>query len=168
MGVDFKIIEPGSSVISEDILQSFEKIIGFALPKDYRAFLLENNGGYPEYENFHVKSKADIGIEGFSSIQIENGQPNYEEFYLEDPVLDQKFMVIGYDGCGNYLCMRKEGKDAGCIYFIDHDCDSHWEVEDIEQGSTEVAWCAFYKTHDNFSALREANCINEELEEEDY
>lgn len=47
-----KILGFGKANI-EDI-ERYEKTTGFIFPEDYKQFLLENNGGYPEYKENYI------------------------------------------------------------------------------------------------------------------
>lgn len=47
-----KIIGYGKAKI-EDI-ERYEKTTGFKFPEDYKQFLLDNNGGYPEYKENYI------------------------------------------------------------------------------------------------------------------
>lgn len=48
-----KILGFGKANI-EDI-ERYEKTTGFIFPEDYKQFLLENNGGYPEFKENYIK-----------------------------------------------------------------------------------------------------------------
>ena len=164
----FKIIDAGTSLNDEHII-ALEKAMDIVLPNDYRAFLQKYNGGYPKHEFFRAEGdKPNISVAGFSSIQFADSKPDFQDFVIDDPLVDEKFLVIGFDGCGNYLCLRKNGKDKGKLYFFDHDTDTKiWDVEDINPKETELAWCAAYKIQDNFEALVASNYEEEDEEPED-
>ena len=161
----FKIIDSGTTLNDEHLIV-MEKAMDIVLPDDYREFLQKYNGGFPEHEFFRSEDKKpNISLAGFSSVQFADSKPDFQDFLIDDPLVDEKFIVIGFDGCGNYLCMRKDGKDKGKLYFFDHDTDERiWEIGDIDPKKTELPWCAAYKVQDNFEALV-ANNYEEEDEE---
>ena len=69
MGFDWaSVIKPNRSSVNAQDLDGFEDVLGFALPDDYRDFLLRFNGGRVVVEHkFRVPEiPFDLGMEYFS------------------------------------------------------------------------------------------------------
>jgi hypothetical protein len=77
----------------EQNVAAFEQQIGFTLPKDYRRFLVENNGAEILDQTFFVKDLD------------------------KEVMLDVLFgVVIGHDPGGHQLLLITDGEDKGICY----------------------------------------------------
>ncbi|PCJ95142.1 MAG: hypothetical protein COA45_12505 [Zetaproteobacteria bacterium] len=152
------------------MLYIMSEALDMVLPEDYRTFLQVNNGGftieYVAFKSLDGEGKS-IAVEAFSSISVEdNGNLDLSSFEIGEHALDEKFIAIAYDGCGNYLCLRKHGPDAGKIYWLDHDCgDNLWQIDDVDRKNCDVAWDSFYLVQDSFSNFVNAAYKDEEAYE---
>ena len=103
-------------------VSAFEQKIGFALPEDYRQFLLNNNGARVNSQAFFVKSlNKDVII--YILYGLTNGQSRaltvgYWLAEHEDDI-GEKELVIGHDPGGHQLLLITDGDDKGGYYW-DH------------------------------------------------
>lgn len=124
-----RITDPGPK-LTQSQLDAVEKILGVVFPPQYRTFMLETNGGFPEPNSFDLKDGGDgsclsyfysIGLAGEQREQLTSRQ----EFRAGR--LPTKFIAIGPDPGCNEICLNCSiGADYGKIYFWDHDfeCDA--------------------------------------------
>lgn len=119
-------MEKTNPLINDTCLKALEQLWGFNLPKAYRNFLLECNGGEPKKKCFDLKDKSDGSvIDEFLSI-INN--------YNSNLLLDLKdvgkrcpshMIPIADDGFGNRILLSAKGADRGKVYFWDHDMEAN-------------------------------------------
>lgn len=124
-----EITEAGEPLTEADIA-SFERILGFSLPKDYRDFLLEHNGGKPfpywfSYLDENGKEDRDgvghlYGL-GFSNPDYRNLQKTRDCFSGRIPF---ELLAVGDDPCGNQICVATQGKQFGQLFLWNHE-DEH-------------------------------------------
>ena len=144
-----------------DVLTALEQALKVSLPSSYRTFLGQYNGGIVKDEIVFKALSGDEGavkIEGFSGVLLNDaGVADFSAFQVQDAAIDAHFLIIGHDGCGNYLCLRKSGEDAGKIYWLDHDSDETlWQAGDLNRQDCEVAWSSLFLVQNSFEALLEA------------
>lgn len=141
-----KLTKSGPRIEEATVLR-FESELGTHLPGDYRAFLLQHNGGVPETNDFDLPSGGGSGVNLFYGLSG-----------LTDPVqpsdlrAERKRMVgrvpghilpIGDAEGGNLVCISLSGQDRGAVYFWDHE----EEAEEEESPSYQN----LFKLADNFS-----------------
>ena len=108
--------------LNEKTVADFEIRNAFELPNDYRAFLLAHHGGVPE-PSFYWVVRDDWGsdIETFYGF----GRIGYDlQEYLDARELmgiSSDMLVIGDDGCCNYLSIGISGSRRGQVFYIDHE-----------------------------------------------
>ncbi len=130
---------------SEAEIAKFEEHIGYGLPDDYRAFLLEHNGGHPSPDAFTLtmddREEEDIVMCFFPMRDMALGSVEVEEFQelrtwpvhcawadLQDDLknlyekeLDEPLLPIGTDGSSNYFCVVLDGAEKGSVVFLDNE-----------------------------------------------
>lgn len=113
-------------------LLALEHKLRITLSKDYRDFILHNNGGQPKPCVFSYK-----GVDGFESQSVINwfhaiydGEENNFEstylFYSENGRIPPSVVPIASDPGGNMICMSISGNDRGMVYFWDHELESSY------------------------------------------
>ncbi|MFG0332801.1 MAG: SMI1/KNR4 family protein [Maioricimonas sp. JB049] len=129
---------------SEATIAELETHIGHPLPADYRAFLLEHNGGCPEPDAFTLRlfddeEEEDVVMCFFPARELALGTvevPAFEELrtwplhsarddlqhdlvHLCDKVMEEPLLPIGTDGSTNYFCLELSGHRAGSVLFLE-------------------------------------------------
>ena len=120
-------IDNGGYKLDEKIFKVVERFLGLKLPKAYRTFLLDVNGGKCSSNSFFISEK-----EGEDSIRYFFGINEDESYDLLSCIKRYKKRVplnmlpIANDSFGNLILLSISDPDYGKVYFWDHD----WEVED--------------------------------------
>ena len=122
------IIEnPTPNLINENIVKVLETYFAFKLPKDYRKFLLETNGGNPTKRYFLKKGTNELGeIRYFLGIIPEYSKGLLEKKAMFDGRIPSNTLTIGSNSGGNLILLSVKGPDYGKVYYWDH----NWEAED--------------------------------------
>jgi len=115
-------ITPWGENTEEDIL-AFEKQIGFSLPRDYRQFLLVNNGAVVNEQTFFVKGlDQEVLMNAFFGITNPRSRGLTLGYWLKeysDDEIGEGELIIGNDPGGHQLLYITHGEDEG-IYYWDH------------------------------------------------
>lgn len=114
-------IEMTHERLSLEELEAFEKKQDIKLPKYYREFLLEYNGGYPNPSVYKISDD-----EGESVLNIFYGIGNmYDNLEKKldffDEILDLEFIPIADDPGGNQICLGLNEEYCGQIFHWNHD-----------------------------------------------
>ena len=118
----------------------FEKQAHITLPKDFRNFLLQYNGGQPIPSFFWIKPQEDgssvhqfYGLHGgpaYLSLETFAGKERYG--------IPESMLPIGDDRTGNYICIGISSTNFGKVFFLDHDKHPFHNPNSLE-GVTELA-----------------------------
>jgi hypothetical protein len=109
-------IEQAPGAASHRALRKVEKVIGADLPSQYREFLAKHGGGRPVPATFRVGEGIGGTINEF--YDIDGLSDTYRVFQGRIPA---HLLAIGYDGCGNQVCLAVSGEELGSVWFWDHE-----------------------------------------------
>jgi hypothetical protein len=109
---------------SRDGIAQFEAHRGVLLPREYKKFLLNSNGGMPTSHIFAVPGFHGQGSSLNSFYGIHNGPKHHQldwacEVHKER--IPDDLIPIASDAFGNEICIGWKGKRRGKIYFWDHE-----------------------------------------------
>lgn len=141
-----EIIDPlPAGPTNEREVAEFETHIGHALPDDYRAFLLQHNGGRPEPNTFTLNvwgvaeensvlcffpmrdlSVGDVVVEELEELRTWPLHCAWKDLTsdlinLYEKELDETLLPIGTDGNSNYFCVALDGPQRGGVVFLEHE-----------------------------------------------
>ena len=121
----------GNRPISEERLKAFENAIGTGLPEDYRQFLLENNGGTPKQGSHfsfveHGK-KTDSRLMYFYGLDRSRDENIEVQIKIRTGRMPREVIPIAADPFGNEVCLVIHGREAGVVYFWNHEEESEDE-----------------------------------------
>lgn len=130
---------------SEKVIKKFEKKIKESLPKDYRDFLSQTNGGeltntlvYPFTENGRATHEGITVFYGLSEDGDGSLDENFEIFRdKKEPRMLNYMIPIGEDEGGNQIVILLNKKEFGHVYFWDHEFD----LSSLEKGDDERENC---------------------------
>jgi len=122
-----EIKESGEPLTEADIAD-FERYLGCPLPRDYRKFLLNHNGGTPEPDGFSLvywggKSEDDqVSFYGLGPSVREGHNLRWTQECFKGRI-PSELLPIGDDPGGNQLCLCIHGKQSGSVHFWDHELE---------------------------------------------
>src|SRR4051812_188768 len=127
MGTSWAPFPESGPRVTEDDVRRFEREFGQELPADYRAFLLEVNGGYAPRSHcvFTLRRRArqdESVLRGLFSLNAPDDQGDLataQKHYNPDVKLPEGFLEIGYDGFGCPVVMPLVGQHRGEIWYFD-------------------------------------------------
>jgi hypothetical protein len=129
-------IKKGKKISEKDLI-AFEQRAGVKFPTDYRNFLIENNGGIPEANEFDVPGTNNgSGINEFLSID----DLEVTKKRLGNRLLPSAWAIAYAEG-GNYLCLVI-GEKKG-VYFWDHELETEEELP--------ASWDNMFLVSENFA-----------------
>jgi hypothetical protein len=128
-------IAGGRGPLSSQRIADIEKRLGVNLPSDYRAFMLEHNGGVPHPADFtfadEIGPYTDGSVVEFYSIQEDEAERGlltaYRMFCSGDPRMPRDVIPIASELVGNQICLCVTGQRAGYVYFWDHENECEGE-----------------------------------------
>jgi hypothetical protein len=111
-----KITQRGPALAEADIA-AVEQRLGVSFPADYRAFLLQVNGGTPRPGKW---------VSQFFSVG--DGEPSFETAFHNLKVVEQRIprrlIAVAENAGGDLYCISTEGSDRGTVYFWTHERES--------------------------------------------
>ncbi len=108
--------------LSGERLAGLEEQIGHSLPRQYREFLLEHNGGYPRPQEFRGGEGGTGGlVDAF--LGIHGGDFDDLAWYVATYKgrIPSGCVPIAHDPFGNLICICVGGTETGRIFFWDHE-----------------------------------------------
>lgn len=105
---------------SEESVQAFEQQIGFALPEDYRQFLVKNNGAIVNNQTFFVKDlDQEVLMDVLYGLTSAHARSLTLGYWLNeyDEEIGEKELVIGSDPGGHQILYITAGEDKGIYYW---------------------------------------------------
>lgn len=133
-----KMYDSGFKLKTEDLLK-YEKQLNLKFPEDYKLFMIEHNGGYPEkniaFDFIDVldnkSNSSDVNC--FLIFYDEKNKELDDTIRVYTTILDNGYVRKGYfpiaqDSGGNIICMCLNDDNYGKIYFVYH------ELEEPETG----------------------------------
>ncbi|WP_110513545.1 SMI1/KNR4 family protein [Herpetosiphon llansteffanensis] len=130
-------IVDGFAPTNEQAVATFEQELGCRLPEDYRAFLLEHNGGQPELTVFDMNSSLMPDDQSMIHyfFTLDPASEYYEirneiKVYTDETRIPLELLPIACDPGGNIICLGIRGEQRGKVYFWDHE----FELEAEEEG----------------------------------
>jgi hypothetical protein len=117
------LTQTGPRVTDEDV-RDFERTIGHELPPDYRAFLIDVNGGYaPSSHRVFRLRKDTTSLNSFYSLNVPDDPDDLASAQLYPPYplnnLPKDGIAIGYDGTGSRIVLILAGPQRAEVWFLD-------------------------------------------------
>jgi ankyrin repeat protein len=121
-------IEQRGKELTEARLTEVEKMFNIRLPDAYRAFMLENNGGHPE-PNLVCRKRGKEPVWLCRYFYVIDSGRDFDDWIsnfkamkdVELSRLPPRLVPIAEDPGGDRFCISVLGKDAGKIYFWNHE-----------------------------------------------
>jgi hypothetical protein len=116
------IADPGPRVTEDDV-RLFEREFGYELPADYRAFLLDVNGGYAPSSHCVFRLRTDETVlNSLFSLNATDDRDDLataQKHYSPDAMLPEGVLEIGYDDGGGRIVLSLAGPHRGEVWYVD-------------------------------------------------
>lgn len=122
--------------LSAERVAEFERELGATLPDEFRAFLLQYNGGIPYRETFDVPGEDGGERQFHRFFALHDGSwddstpEGSQGFPLQAALADFRadggpsdVLPVGKDWSGSYVCVRLAGVDRGRVLYWDHEME---------------------------------------------
>jgi cell wall assembly regulator SMI1 len=125
------ILDPGMK-LDEGAIQRFEREFAIVLPAEYREFLMNYNGGYPEPDAFRFMGSEDgSSVDRFLSLAAGELSDLRQYLKIYRGRVPGSFLPIAHDPGGNLLCIGTTGGEFGKVYFWDHEKEADGVAPDM-------------------------------------
>jgi hypothetical protein len=112
-------------------IDAFGARLQLKLPTEYRDFLFRTNGGRPRPAVFEFSAEKgrieDSSVQYFLAIhdrKFGSLEKKIAAFKIRTRRIPHELIPIAHDEFGNYICLAIGGKQAGAVYFWDHENES--------------------------------------------
>lgn len=124
---------------SEDDIRAFEVNVG-ELPKDYREFLMEFNGGTP-FPNIVVTADDELVINFFLPLKYPNGYQDHLFRYIEDYAerIPRGMIPIASSGGGDLVLIHVGNSEDQKVYYWSHEMESESDASDYYENVEVIA-----------------------------
>lgn len=133
----FPKMEDKRPPVTRGAIENFERASGLTLPKSYKEFLLETNGGAPTYDSFPVHGMADRKFEtvqSFAGIGVPIPTTELAWGYdLYSGGIPSGILPIAGNGGGDWICLDlRDGQERVALWdFRHHWGTGEWREQDL-------------------------------------
>ncbi|VUD46301.1 hypothetical protein TDB9533_00796 [Thalassocella blandensis] len=133
-----KIVDSYTTLKTSDI-EIIEKKLGITLPKDYRKFLLQNNGGKPIPDAVKLEGEYFDYVACFYGIRSSNYSDDLFRNVREyDGYIPPHYLPIGESPGGDIYCLSLIAEELGAVYYWDHEL-ANYEGDPWEENMIKLA-----------------------------
>lgn len=116
------VIRDFKANLTDERIAEVESCLEIIFPTDYKQFLLQHNGGYPEPGTFTIgHGPEESQISYFFSIQEDETSNLLEMIKLTKGQIPRNMLPVAYDDVGNLILLGVSGDQTGQVYFWDHE-----------------------------------------------
>ena len=109
----------GAAPASVDHLTAIEQAYDFTLPEEYKAHLLQHNGGFPDRDSFYVEAKK-YTVNKFRPVGGGKGSLEVGLESLRDE-LHPDLVPFANEAGGDQFVLSVGPEDYGSVYYIAHE-----------------------------------------------
>jgi len=125
--------------IKMDELQAVEERIGFALPSEYKEFLLNHNGGRPVLDGVRHEGHHFDFVGYFYAIR---GEMYHDDFVRQlgehNGMIPEGYLPFGESPGGDVFCISMKEPAVGAVYHWDHE-EANYDGEPWEYNMTKLS-----------------------------
>jgi len=155
--MNYSCEKPGPRIAEADVVR-FEKTIGYALPSDYRLFLLSCNGGVPNEAAcvvpfvHPVRKQADENtcLVRWFSLGTDDGLE--VAFRHLGKIVPPGLIGIGVETSGDPIILSCRSVDAGAVFLLDADRHLDGSTPDITLARSFESFYAGLRPYSEFDA----------------
>ena len=129
--------------LSEADVAAVEQRLGVSFPDDYRAFLLQINGGVPRPGKW-VKQIFSLGSDVSPDASFETA---YQNLKVVEKRVPHRLIPVADNGGGDVYCVSTSGADRAAVYLWSHE-DEHDQQPAADGGPNDAALQKFTPSFD--------------------
>lgn len=99
--MEWKYVKP---LTSEELINEFECMVKYSLPNDFKACVMEHNGGRPERRAFDTDVSKERELKSFLSFNKEDKETIWKIHDWNHEELKDKYVAFAIDNFGNLIC----------------------------------------------------------------
>lgn len=97
---------------SVDLINDFEKLVGYKFPKEFRDLVLQFNGGRPERKRFDTNVSIGRELKSFLSFNTGDRETVWKIKDWNKDELSNKYLAFAIDNFGNLICFDKNNNNV--------------------------------------------------------
>lgn len=97
---------------SVDLINDFEKLVGYKFPKEFRDLVLQFNGGRPERKGFNTNVSIGRELKSFLSFNTGDRETVWKINDWNKDELSNKYLAFAIDNFGNLICFDKNNNNV--------------------------------------------------------
>lgn len=126
--MEWKYVKPLNSI---NLINEFESIVCYELPKEFKECVLQYNGGRPERKGFDTDTNKGREIKLFLSFNKSDRETIWKIYEWNNDELSKKYLPFAIDNFGNLICFDMNNDN---VVFLNHE---NFSVEHIANTFTE-------------------------------
>lgn len=113
--MEWKYVKP---LQTERLITSFENLVKYKFPEEFRKTVLLYNGGRPQYKTFDTEQVRERALKSFLSFNENDRETVWKIHEWNRDILGERFVPFAIDNFGNLICF--EAKNS-TIVFLNHE-----------------------------------------------
>lgn len=113
--MNYKYVKP---VKSAKLLDDYENLTGYELPKNYRNFVIEFNGGRPERKGFSTSAGESRELKSFLSFNPDDKETVWQAYERLKNEFNGRYLAFAIDNFGNLICFDI---NENSVIFLNHE-----------------------------------------------
>lgn len=97
---------------SVDLINDFEKLVGYKFSKEFRDLVLQFNGGRPERKGFNTNVSIGRELKSFLSFNTGDRETVWKINDWNKDELSNKYLAFAIDNFGNLICFDKNNNNV--------------------------------------------------------
>lgn len=97
---------------SVDLINDFEKLVGYKFPKEFRDLVFQFNGGRPERKRFDTNVSIGRELKSFLSFNTGDRETVWKIKDWNKDELSNKYLAFAIDNFGNLICFDKNNNNV--------------------------------------------------------
>lgn len=103
---------------SANLINEFETLVCYELPKEFKECVLQYNGGRPERKGFDTDKNKGRELKSFLSFNKEDRETVWKTYEWNKEELADRYLAFAIDNFGNLICFDVRN---GNVIFLNHE-----------------------------------------------
>ena len=103
---------------SANLIDEFETLVCYELPKEFKECVLQYNGGRPECKGFDTDTNKGRELKSFLSFNKEDRETVWKIYEWNKEELANRYLAFAIDNFGNLICFDMRNDN---VVFLNHE-----------------------------------------------